>query len=60
MKRIVNNYYIVALTEFECNHYKKPFPCFVCWKYYEDVGKLDLTENETDTYEEMKEWCKSH
>ena len=55
-------YRVYELTGRECIRHGREFPTFVCWydHHQEDVGNMNLTENESETIEEMKKWCEEY
>ena len=55
-------YGIYELDKKECETNYRLYPTFVAWdwRYPEDVGCISLSENETETLDEMIEWCKEH
>ena len=61
----IGDYRIYALDERECKQHHKPYPCYVCWEEKlgttnRDIGNLSLTENESDTLQDMVDWCKDN
>ncbi len=56
------NFSIYELDEKECKMHGRVYPTLVCWDKdeHEDIGNMSLTENETETLEEMVEWCKEY
>ena len=60
---IIGNYRIYELTRTECKENSREYPTFACWYEYRgevnpDIGNMHYTENETETFEEMVEWCR--
>lgn len=53
------DYSIYELDARECKQHWREYPTLVCWlsTHHEDIGNMSLTENETETIEEMVEWC---
>lgn len=53
---------IYELDARECKQHFREYPTFVCWDKdnHEDIGNMNLTENESGTIEEMTEWCKEY
>lgn len=60
--KTIGLYGVYNLDEKECKEHLREFPCFVCWysTHHEDIGNMSLTENESGTIEEMKEWCEEY
>lgn len=56
----VGLYSIYSLDVKECKQHFREFPTLVCWlsTHHEDIGNMSLTENETESINEMEEWCK--
>ena len=56
------NFRIYELDEKECRQHSREYPTLVCWDKdnHEDVGNMNLTENESETLEEMIKWCKEY
>ena len=55
--KTVAGYRIYKLTLEECKQYSRAYPCYVTWKYEDDIGNMDLTENESETLNDMVKWC---
>ena len=55
-------YRIYELDQRECRMHSREYPTFVCWlgTHHEEIGNMILTENETETIDEMIEWCKEY
>ena len=55
-------YSVYELSEKECKKNFREYPTFACWlsTHHEDIGNMNQTENETETMEEMKEWCNEY
>lgn len=55
-------YRIYELDARECQQSGREYPTLVCWlaMHHEDIGNMSLTENESETLEEMTEWCKEY
>ena len=58
----IGDFRVYALEEKECKTFHKPYPCYVCWlepvgTINRNIGGLHTTENESDTLDEMIEWC---
>ena len=53
---------IYELDAKECKMHGRVYPTLVCWPstHHEDIGDMSLTENETETLEEMVEWCREY
>ena len=51
-----------SLSEKECKENFREYPTLACWlsTHHEDIGNMNLTENESETIEEMKEWCEEY
>ena len=61
----VGDYRIYELDERECKEHFRVYPTFVCWEeklgtINRDIGNMSLTENESETIEEMTEWCEKN
>lgn len=60
--KTVNGYAIYQLSQKECRRHKREYPWYVCWvddPYYNLVGDMQYTYNETDILEEMILWCEA-
>lgn len=53
-----SSYRIYELTEEECKRHGREYPTIVCWHEDGEIGNMNLTENETETVEEMRKWCR--
>lgn len=60
--KVEGDFRIYELTASECKMHGREYPTIVCWDKGnpEDVGNMNYTENETETLEEMVEWCKQY
>ena len=60
--KTVGLYRVYALDEGECRQHYREYPTLVCWlgTHHEDIGNMSLTENETETLDEMVEWCEEY
>lgn len=63
--KTVGDYRIYALDERECKQHHRLYPTLVCWEeklgtLNPDIGDMSMTENESETIEEMVEWCKKY
>ena len=58
----IGDYRVYELDEGECKQNFRVYPTLVCWlaTHHEDIGNMNLTENESETIEEMTEWCKKN
>lgn len=58
----VGDYSVYELDEKECRQNFREYPTYACWlsTHHEDIGNMSLTENETETIEEMTEWCEEY
>ena len=58
----IGEYRVYELDAKECRQHQRVYPTFVCWykTRHEDIGNMSLTENETETIEEMTEWCEEY
>lgn len=53
------NFRVYELDEKECKQHSRVYPTFVCWDK-DNIGNMNLTENETETLDEMIKWCKEY
>lgn len=55
-------YSVYELDKKECKQHHRVYPTFACWlsTHHEDIGNMSYTENETETIEEMTEWCEEY
>lgn len=55
-------YSIYELDARECKQHGREYPTLVCWysNHHETIGNMHYTENETETIEEMIDWCKQY
>lgn len=55
-------YSVYELSEKECKENFREHPTLACWlsTHHEDIGNMNLAENESETIEEMKEWCEEY
>ena len=60
--KTVGLYRVYELEERECREHGRVYPTLVCWlkNHHEDIGNMSLTENESETIEEMTEWCEEY
>lgn len=63
--KTVGDYRIYELDERECKQHYRPYPTLVCWEEKYStlnpyIGDMSMTENESETIEEMVEWCKKN
>lgn len=60
--KTVGQFRIYELDERECKQHSREFPTVACWlaTHHEDIGNMNLTENEAETIEEMSEWCEEY
>lgn len=60
--KTVGDYRVYELEERECKQHCREYPTLVCWlaTHHEDIGNMSLTENESETIEEMTEWCEEY
>lgn len=60
--KTIGDYRVYELDERECKQHSREFPTLVCWlgTHHEDIGNMNLTENESATIEEMTEWCEKN
>lgn len=61
----VGDYRIYELDQRECKQHYRAYPTFACWeekpgRTNPDIGDMSLTENESETIEEMTEWCEKN
>lgn len=61
----VGDFRVYELDERECKQHFRSYPTFVCWEekvgtLNRDIGNMSLTENESETIEEMTEWCEKN
>lgn len=61
----VNDYRVYELEEKECKENYRCYPCYVCWiekvgTLNHNIGNLSTTENESETLEEMVDWCENN
>ena len=55
-------YSIYELDAKECRLHGRVYPTLVCWysSHHDEIGNMSLTENETETLEEMTAWCEEY
>lgn len=55
-------YSIYELDAKECRQHFREYPTLACWlsTHHDDIGNMNLTENESETIEEMVEWCRKY
>lgn len=64
VKRVAD-FRIYELDQRECKEHFRAYPCFVCWEekpgtINDDIGNMHFTENESETIEEMEQWCEEN
>lgn len=65
MARLVEKcgiYSVYELSERECASHFREFPTFVAWlsSHHDEIGNMNATENETETIDQMRQWCKEY
>lgn len=55
-------YRVYELDQRECKQHGREYPTLCAWiaNHHEDIGNMNLTENETETLEEMRAWCEEY